>query len=329
MKIDNLISELKKHLKNIGLDNISCHSNQDFINFAKFSLRAAMGEFPSRYWRIVVKMRYSEIYDKFDKWIHRIRSDPRIREKLIRLLAENVVKKLSDTREIQIPYLPPTGIILDIGSGYLTFSKILISIALKNRRLRLFLIDLAEIPYKLATEVLRRVGSPENIVAMKASADQLPFNDNTVDAITLLGTFHELSRTVYYLELYRNIENIRLDSMRLGKVAHEYYSFIEEFHRVIKPKGILIIIDKVIDDYDDSFVRKIIGGFFKLLWRKKQSRKFTLVFQKADYQDYMRSNGFIPNNLKELPKVIRKASTKIKRAFLRSSDGAFRTGYCW
>ena len=250
------------------------------VAFVKFTLRAVTGELPLDYWRRVVRLRYPELYDVFNAWIYHVKKDKALKQKLIELIADNIVEKLHDIKTVEIPYLPRKGIILDIGSGYLSMSKQLVIESLRNKNLELYLIDNAEIPCKVAIEVINKIGSPKNVRVLRVSADQLPFNDNSVDAVTLLGTFHELSWTIFNIELHRNMENLKVDYEHLERAVVEYKPFIREFHRVLKIGGKLIIIDKIMDAYNADYVEKIMRNVFKVLNKEKKERKFILIFEK-------------------------------------------------
>ena len=252
---------------------------ENIIAFVKFSLRVVSGEFPSGYWEKVVKIRFPQLFNSFKEWLYHLESNTDLKKQLISLIAENIVEKIHNLSEMKNPHIPSSGIILDIGSGYLNASGELVYQALRNKNLLVYLIDNAELPYKITKRVLEILGNPPNIKMLNISAEKLPFNNNSVDAIMLLYTLHELSKTIHYIELFHNIENLRVNKESLKKAYFELIPFFDEFYRVLKNNGRLIIFDKIIDAYNIDFAMQLTSQFH-VIEEKTEEKKFYLFLKK-------------------------------------------------
>lgn len=271
---------IKEYMISHGLKSLIQWMEKNAVAFAKFSLRIIFREFPEEYWRKAVKSRFPDFSEEFRTWIHLLESDVSLKERLIDFIAESLVNGIVEIRKIDIPYLPSSGVILDIGFGYLGMSKKLVAEALRNKDLLLYLIDNAELPCKVAIRVLEKLGNPRNIKVLRVSAERLPFEDNYVDAITMLGTLHELSREIYRVELRKSLENLKIDKEFLEKVQEEYDTFFREFCRILKRNGILIIMDKIMDDYDLDFAIRLTEPYFTVISKRKEEKLFFLVAKK-------------------------------------------------
>ncbi len=274
------VKVMSDYMVSHGLERLIKWMKRNAVAFAKFSLRIIFGDFPEDYWRRAVKLRFPEYYKEFAKWIRFLESDLSLQDNLIDFIAEYLVNDINEIQSADIPYLPSSGTILDIGSGYLGISKKLVAEALRHKSLFLYLIDNAELPFIIMNKVLGKLGKPNNIRALRVSADALPFEDNSVEAITLLGALHELSKDIYMAELYRSFGTIRVNNELLEKARKDYDAFLKEFCRVLKENGVLIIIDKIMDRYDLDYVISLTEPYFDIINRERKENSFTLVGRK-------------------------------------------------
>lgn len=274
------IKYLERKLASYQLSDLIPLMKKDPVMFTKFSLRVIFRELPGQYWQKVIILRFPKLINAFKNWFFCLESDEHLKYKLIDLTTEKIYGDILQIKKTESYYIPSSGIILDIGSGYLSLSKNLIAKALESRDISLYLIDNAELPYEITNRVLQKLGSPDNISTLKASADKLPFNNSSVDAITLLKTLHELSKTLYYIELHRNIENLRADKEALERAYPEYVPFIKEFHRVLKEEKQMVIVDKIMDSYNIEFVKRPTKSLFLITKEEHLESKFTLILKK-------------------------------------------------
>jgi len=89
-------------------------------SLTKFVFRSAVGEFPEEYWEWVITMRFPDISQKLKQLILDVRREHELMHLFARVFAEYVVDAILRLG-VELPFgLPKSGIIVDVGSGYLT-----------------------------------------------------------------------------------------------------------------------------------------------------------------------------------------------------------------
>jgi ubiquinone/menaquinone biosynthesis C-methylase UbiE len=155
------------------------------------------------------------------------------------------------------PFLPKTGVILDIGCGSGSLGTL-------RKKLDLTHVQICGIDLSLKQLIYAKKHQPENFF-VEASGHQLPFKDNIFDAVTII-------------ELIEHIPELEISSL------------IKETYRVLKPNGKIIITTP---NYNGPYIllEKAMSFFGKVNYNEQHITHFSPSKMKI----LMKKQGFGSN----------------------------------
>ncbi len=275
-KASNTFSKLIEFLKAHGFHRLASIIPKNPVSILKFILRSAVGDLPDYYWRSALKRRFNQCINEIEGLIFRARDEIEFRDYLADILAQYIADSIRCSTKT-LPFdLPKKGTILDVGSGYLTGpSGLIVRHAISEREIYLILLDIGLGPAMIISRVLRLLGSPKNIVFLKIDIKSLS-NIGSVDLVTLLFTLHEITKTLYHIELLRAYGKQRMDRKILTKELPTLKQIVYKIHSILKEHGKLVVVDKMLDDFNATFVIELLNSLFKVKSINMHQNQFIL-----------------------------------------------------
>jgi len=247
----------------------------------RFIFRCSTGDIPEFYWSYAIKKSYAEISDELRKLILLVQERRDIQESMLELIAKHIASGIIKTK-IDIPFaLPTRGIIVDVGSGYLTGpSRFLVKYAMMNKGVTLYLVDNSALIVDVIRRILRLIGSPRNVILKCVDIRSLLVSN--VDLVTLLLTLHEATDALRKAEFLRYIGRAKIDEGTLYDNLVVLRGILRSIHRIIGESGRLIVLDKEMDEFGLKFVRElVINEGFRVIRGEYINNKFLVEAKKV------------------------------------------------
>ncbi len=245
-----------------------------------FIFRCSTGDIPEFYWSYVIKESYAEISDELKKLILLVKERGDIQESMLEFIARHIASKIIRAK-IDVPFtLPTKGIIVDIGSGYLTGpSRFLVKYAMVNKGVTLYLVDNRVLIADVIRRILRLIGSPRNIILKCVDIRSLLVSN--ADLITLLFTLHEATDELRKAEFLRYIGRAKINRCILYDNLVVLRGILRSVHRIIGESGRLIVLDKEMDEFGLKFVGElVINEGFRVIRSEYINNKFLVEAKK-------------------------------------------------
>ena len=279
---NNIFERLEKFLKENGYSRLINPFSASPISVLIFVLRSSVGEFPENYWTAVIENRFREFRDEIEKLICKAKKKQEIQKLLAEILAGFIANWITSVTK-ELPFsLPKSGVVLDIGSGYLTgLSGILVRSIMNRGKISLILLDRGVGPALIIPRVLSLLGSPKNIIFMKGDILSLT-GIHDVDLVTLIFTLHEITNTLFNIELLRACGKAKMSRMILLKELPTIKKVIEKIYGVLRKGGKIVVIDKEIDDFDIGFIEGLLDNFFRII-KSNYINESNLIIEAVKY----------------------------------------------